>query len=133
VSGKRARQTLADIDAWLATRPRNPAFTPLGYLDDTYFFRSANGQLLAFNGCNALYRRKAILRLVDGDTSEILRLFTIAHLGAGFSPSAAGPWIMCMAADAGILLHPERRGFVRNRDGRWIVAVNKSSRRESHE
>lgn len=135
----RVRQGLADLDVWLATRPRNPSFVALGYLECAYFFLSTCRRPLVFNGCNALYRVRAILSLADGDLSEVLRLFSIARRGETFAPSLAGPWIMCMAAEAGRLDHPERYGFLcvrrplmaingkGGRDARWAVAAGKPS------
>jgi hypothetical protein len=100
-----------------------PKFTPLGIKGSALFYRDTDGQLVVFNTNSALYRRKALLSLVQGDVEHLLQLVPSARLPDGFSPSEAGRWVMSMAADVGILHDPERHGFKQDRNGRWTVAT----------
>lgn len=128
--------TRAEWNAFLTTRPRNPSFTPLGVREEASFFLTPSRLPLVFHGCRALCSRPALLRLVDDDHSEIIRLVPISKRGGTFSPSVAGLWIAILAAEAGRLVRPERYGFhcVRQalqaidgkggRDARWAVAAS---------
>lgn len=131
--------TRSEWEAWFAARPRDPSFVALGYLDNASFFISVRGRRLVFNDWTALYRRRAILSLTDDNLSEVLRLFPMARFGETFAPSLVGSKIMCMAAEAGRLDHPEHQGFLcvrrplmaidgkGGREARWAVAAGEPS------